>query len=288
MKFGLRYCNTAAFVDSGYTVELAQAAEQAGFDSLWTVEHTILPLDYASVYPYASSGRVAGGDSTTELPDPLIWMAYVAAATKTIKLGTAVIILPQHNPVITAKQVATLDHMSGGRIILGVGVGWLQEEFDALGVPFEKRGKRADEYIEAMRELWSADAPTYAGEFVNFKNAYCRPQPVRGSVPIIIGGHSKAAARRAGRLGNGFFPARGVPTELFDLARETAVAHGRDPAAIEMTVSMPDSPDEIPALADAGVDRVTVPVSQMAGLEAMVNSPEDVAKWRAVIAQYGD
>ena len=287
MKFGLRYCNTGPFVDAGYAVELAQAAEEAGFESLWTVEHTILPGDYTSVYPYAASGRVAGGDATTPLPDPLIWMSYIAAATKHIKLASGIIILPQHNPVITAKQVATLDHMSGGRIILGIGVGWLKEEFEALGVPFEKRGKRTDEYIEAMRELWSAEAPAYSGDFVSFKDAYCRPQPVGGTVPIVVGGHSKAAARRAGRLGDGFFPARGVPTELFGLVRETAEQAGRNPDDVEITVSMPDSPDEIPALRAAGVSRVTVPVSQMAGLTAMVTSPEDVTKWQPVIAQYG-
>lgn len=286
MKFGLRYCNTGPFVDAAYAVELAQAAEEAGFDSLWTVEHTILPGDYASVYPYAASGRVAGGDSTTPLPDPLIWMSYIAAATKTIKLATGIIILPQHNPVIVAKQVATLDHMSGGRIILGIGVGWLKEEFDALGVPFEKRGRRTDEYIAAMRELWSAEAPTYDGEFVRFKDAYCRPQPVGGSVPIVIGGHSKAAARRAGRLGDGFFPARGNPIELHALVRETAAEAGRNPDDVEITISMPDSEDDLAALKAAGISRVTVPVSQMAGLNAMVTSPEDVAKWRPLIEQF--
>ena len=157
---------------------------------------------------------MAGGRNDIPLPDPLIWMAFVAAATTRIKLATGILILPQHNPVLAAKQIATLDHLSRGRILLGIGVGWLQEEFAALGVPFAERGARTDEYIVAMRELWSADKPTFKGRFVAFEGAYCRPQPVNKSVPIIVGGHSEAAARRAGRLGDGFFPARGAPAEL--------------------------------------------------------------------------
>ena len=125
-------------------------------------------------------------------------MAYVAAATQRINLATGILILPQHNPVITAKQIATLDYMSGGRVLLGIGVGWMREEFDAIGTPFDDRGPRADDYVGAMRALWSQEKSTYHGDFVSFDNVYCRPQPVNGSVPIIVGGHSKPAARRAG------------------------------------------------------------------------------------------
>ncbi len=286
MKFGLRYCNTGRYVDPQRAIELAQAGEEAGFESLWTVEHTVIPGGYESVYPYAASGRIAEGNDAVMLPDPIIWMTYVAAVTHRIKLATGVIILPQHNPVVKAKQVATLDYMSGGRVLLGIGVGWLEEEFNALGVPFARRGKRADDYVHAMRELWRSDAPSYDGEFVAFKEAYCRPQPVNKDVPIIVGGHSKAAARRAGRLGDGFFPARGVPTELFELARQTARESGRDPDALEITIGMPPSPDDIPGLAQLGVDRVLVPITPMAGLPAMVTSAEDVLKWREIIDRY--
>ena len=154
MKFGLRYCNTGRYVDAKEAVALAQAAETVGFESLWTVEHTIVPAGYASAYPYDPSGKMAGGRNDMPLPDPLIWMAFVAAATTKIKLATGILILPQHNPVLAAKQIATLDHLSRGRTLLGVGVGWLQEEFAALGVPFAERGARMDEYIAAMRD-WS-------------------------------------------------------------------------------------------------------------------------------------
>ena len=288
MKFGLRYCNTGPYVDPATAVELAQAAEAAGFESMWTVEHTVVPAGYGSAYPYSPSGKMAGGNDAIPLPDPLIWMAYVAAATRRIGLGTAILILPQHNPVVVAKQVATLDHLSGGRILLGIGAGWLKEEFEALGVPFETRGRRTDECIKVLRELWQAEKPTFQGEFVRFKDAYCRPQPVNGTVPIILGGHSEAAAKRAGRLGDGFFPARGAPAELFDLARRTAKEAGRDPNAIEMTASLPDDLAQIPALIQLGVKRILVPVSPMAGLKTVIASPEDCARWKPIIEQYAD
>ncbi|MFM9938493.1 MAG: LLM class F420-dependent oxidoreductase [Hyphomicrobiaceae bacterium] len=286
MRFGLRYCNTGAYVDPARAVELAQAAEAAGFESLWTVEHTVVPGGYGSTYPYAAGGRMAGGNDAIPLPDPLIWMAYVAAATKRIKLATGIMILPQHNPVVVAKQVATLDHMSGGRILLGIGVGWLKEEFDALGVPFAERGKRTDEYIAVLRELWAAEKPSFEGQFVRFKDAYCRPQPVNRHVPIIVGGHSAAAAKRAGALGDGFFPARGAPADLFAIAREAARASGRDPARLEITVGLPDKLEDIPALAAQGVSRVLVPVGGMAGLATVIATPDDCLKWRDILQTY--
>lgn len=286
MKFGLRYCNTGAYVDPAKAVALAQAADEAGFESLWTVEHTVVPGGYGSTYPYADGGKMAGGNDAIPLPDPLIWMSYVAAATRRVKLATGIMILPQHNPVVVAKQVATLDHLSGGRVMLGIGVGWLKEEFDALGVPFEDRGRRTDEYIAVLRELWGSEKPSFSGEFVRFKEAYCRPQPKHGQVPIIVGGHSPPAARRAGRLGDGFFPARGAPKELFDLARSAARDAGRDPAALEITVSLPEKLEEIAELAKLGVDRVLVPVSPMAGLATVIATPEDALKWRDTIERY--
>jgi probable F420-dependent oxidoreductase len=286
MKFGLRYCNTGPYVDPQAAITLAQAAEAAGFESLWTVEHTIVPAGYASTYPYDPSGKMAGGRSDIPLPDPLIWMAFVAAATSRIKLATGIMILPQHNPVIAAKQIATLDHLAGGRILLGIGVGWLKEEFAALGVPFAERGARTDEYIAAMRELWSAERPTFRGRFVAFEGAYCRPQPVNRAVPIIVGGHSEAAALRAGRLGDGFFPARGAPAELIATARRAAAAAGRDPDKLEVTASLPDDLAELEALRALGVTRVVVPAAGGAGLKARIRGPEDLAQWTKVIAAH--
>jgi probable F420-dependent oxidoreductase len=229
-----------------------------------------------------------GGTDDFPIPDPLIWMAYIAAATSRINLGTAILILPQHNPVITAKQVATLDHVSGGRILLGIGVGWMKEEFDAIGASFHDRGKRADEYVAAMRELWSSERPTFHGDFVHFDAAFCKPQPVNKSIPIIVGGDSRVAARRAGRLGDGYFPARGAPFDFIDLARRTAEEHGRDPDALEITTSVPDDLSDIPKLAAAGVKRLAVPVSSGTGLKAVIRGPEDALKWRDTIEKYAD
>ena len=174
--------------------------------SAWTVEHTVIPENYKSAYPYSEDGKMAGGQDDVPLPDPLIWMAYVASVTSKINLATGILILPQHNPVIMAKQIATLDMMSGGRVLLGIGEACMREEFEALGAPFEDRGARTDDYVAAMRALWSQEKATHHGEYANFENIYCRPQPIDGAVPIIVGGHSRPAARRAGRLGNGYFP----------------------------------------------------------------------------------
>jgi len=288
MKFGLRYCNTGRYIDPAKAIELVQAGEDAGFESAWTVEHTVVPEGYQSAYPYSDDGKMAGGQDDVPLPDPLIWMAYVAAATSKINLATGILILPQHNPVITAKQIATLDFMSGGRVLLGIGVGWMREEFEALGAPFDDRGARTDDYVAAMRALWSQEKATHHGEYVKFENVYCRPQPINGSVPIIVGGHSRPAARRAGRLGNGYFPARGAPADLIALARKTAEEHGRDPDAIEITTSLPNDMDEIPSLAAAGVSRILVPVTPMAGLATRIANPDDVKNWRDIIDKYAE
>ncbi len=249
MKFALHFANNT-FPDPQGAQRLARLAEDAGFDSIFAVEHVVWPTSYASTYPYAPTGRLPGNPAT-KMPDPLIWMAYVAGVTTRLRLMTAVVILPLHNPLVLAKTVATLDHMSGGRIELGIGVGWLKEEFAALGVPFEKRGARADEYVAAMRTLWAQDDASFDGAFVSFTGMSCNPKPVRGHVPIVIGGHSEAAARRAGRLGDGFFPSIGSQVDimpLLDVVRRSAEAAGRDPASVELITGCPG------ALPQSGVD----------------------------------
>src|SRR2546429_9172915 len=152
MKFGLRYASLGRYASGPAAVELAQAAEAAGLDSIWTVEHVVVPHGYQSRYPYSPTGRMGSGLEDFPIPDPLIWLAYIASATRTIKLGTAILILPQRNPVITAKAVATLDHLAGRRrVLLGIGVGWLAGEFSALRVAFEGRGARHGAYVAALR-----------------------------------------------------------------------------------------------------------------------------------------
>ncbi len=266
MKFGLMFANTGPFASAAGVVELATVAEQVGFESVWTVEHVIWPEEYSSEYPYSPTGRLPG-DSTSPIPDPLIWLSFAAAHTSTIRLATGILILPQRNPLVLAKSAATLDVLSGGRLALGIGVGWLEEEFEALQVPFAERGARTDEYIAAMRTLWAGDNATFDGRFAGFQNVTSNPKPDRGDIPIVVGGHSKAAARRAGRLGNGFFPGKGSMeevAELVDVVRQTAADADRDPAAIEITAGHPGlfGADPVAAaeeLAAVGVTRSIVP-----------------------------
>lgn len=260
------FANVGPMAHAEGAVAIAQAAEAGGFESLWTVEHTVVPAGYQSTYPYSDTGRMPGPEES-DMPDPLIWLAFVAAKTSTIRLGTGILILPQRNPVVLAKEVATLDRLSGGRVELGIGVGWLEEEFDAIGVPFKERGKRTDDHVAALRALWTQDQASHQGPYVSFEKAISRTQPTQANVPIVVGGHSEAAARRAGRLGDGFFPGKGTHEEIANLIavmRRSAEEHGRNPDAIEITSGGngalgSKALDEVKALADLGVSRVIVP-----------------------------
>ena len=261
MHFGVAFANVFTFAEPDAARAIATVAEEAGFESLWTVEHVVVPAGYQSRYPYDPSGRMPAPDDTP-LPDPFVWLAFVAAATSRIKLGTGIAILPQRNPLIAAKEVATLDRLSGGRVLLGVGAGWLREEFEALGVPFERRGRRLDEHIEAMRALWAGERASYEGELVRFAPCTMSPRPPGGRVPIHIGGHTEVAARRAGRLGDGFFPGT-TDTEhlarILGVMRRAAEEAGRDPSAIEVTSGGAFDADGVKRLADLGIHRVLVP-----------------------------
>lgn len=266
MRFGVAFANTGPLADGPTAAACMQAVEAAGFESAWTVEHVLVPVGYQSAYPYARSGKMPGGEHVA-IPDPLVWLAYVAAATDRLVLGTGILILPQRNPAVVAKEIATLDRLSGGRLRLGVGAGWLEEEFDALGVPFERRGRRLDAYIAALRALWTGEEVTLDDGYHRWERVVSLPTPADGPVPIVIGGHTEVAARRAGRLGDGFFPGKGSPTELahlFSVMRDAAEAAGRDPDAIEITagsaaVGGTDPVGAVQELAALGVSRVIVP-----------------------------
>ncbi len=260
MKFGLMFINSGPFSDHELLAHLAQTAEQCGFESLWTVEHVVIPKDYQSPYPYSKTGKIPGGEDVA-IPDPLLPLSFVAAITKTIRLATGVVILPQRHPLYLAKEIATLDLLSGGRVILGVGSGWLKEEFDALGLDFKTRGPRTNEAIQAMRACWREDPSNFHGKHFDFGPLRSFPKPPGGTVPIHIGGHSQAAAKRAGRLGDGFFPAIGeIPKlqELFATMRETAQQAGRDAAQIELSCMGRAAADSVKALAEIGISRVVV------------------------------
>ena len=197
MKFGIAFANIGPFIEPERACGLARSAEKAGFESIWTVDHVVVPSGYRSTYPYDPSGRLPSGEDAP-FPDPLIWLAYIARATSTIRLATGILILPQRNPLVLAKELATLDYLSSGRVTLGVGIGWLKEEFDALGIPFDKRGERTEEAVAAMRALWSQERASTEGATVSFRDVYLRPQPPGGTIPVHIGGHSEVAAPAGG------------------------------------------------------------------------------------------
>jgi probable F420-dependent oxidoreductase len=261
MKLGLMFVNSGPFSNPALLAHLAITAERCGVESMWTVEHVVIPQDYKSPYPYSSSGKIPGGEDVS-IPDPLLPLAFAAAVTKTIKLATGVLILPQRHPLYVAKEAATLDVLSGGRAILGIGSGWLEEEFSSLGLDFHTRGARTDESIKSLRALWSEDSASFHGKHFNFGPVKCFPKPIqKGGVPIHIGGHSPAAAKRAGRYGDGFFPALAeIPKlkELFALMKSEADKAGRDASKIELSCMGRPRVEELKALEGIGVSRVVI------------------------------
>lgn len=242
-------------------------AEACGFESVGAVEHTVVASGYASVYPYDASGRMDLADDL-DIPDPLDLLAFLAGQTSRIGLATGVLVLPNHHPVVLAKRAATVDALSGGRLRLVVGMGWMREEVEACGADFDSRGRRGDEQLEVLRKLWAGTAPSGAshdGEFFRFKGALSYPKPVRkGGVPIHVGGHTEAAARRAGRYGDGLQPLGVAGDELRSLValmREEAEKSGRDPDALELTLGHSLSavtPEKAERLAGLGASRLVL------------------------------
>lgn len=271
MKLGIAAANAVPFADPAAGRELVLAAEEAGVESLWTVEHVVWPTAYGSTYPYHPSGKMPG-DPSIPIPDPLVWLAWAAAMTSRIRLGTGVLILPQRNPLVVAKELATLDVLSGGRLELGVGVGWLREEFDAIGVDFTSRGRRTDEMLEAMLALWSEPATARDGEHVAFAEVALNPKPVQSPIPITVGGKAPVAGRRAARFGRGFYVGPESMEELHEriqMVRTECERVGRDPDTLEITAIYPgrytDEPDvAAERMAAAGVDRLLVPAHHIA------------------------
>lgn len=243
---------------------LGREAEDRGFESIWVAEHVVLFDDYESRYPYAADGRFPGaGDSG--LLEPLTALTYLAAVTDRIRLGTGICLVPQRNPVYTAKQVVDLDCLSGGRVDFGIGVGWLREEFEALAVPFARRGARTDEYLQVMRSLWTDDVSSFEGEHYTLPACRMYPKPVqRPHPPIHVGGESAAAMRRAARHGEGWYSFNRLPDELDEpLERLDAMLaeEGRTRADLQLTVSPyfhPVDAAAVEAYRARGVDRLVV------------------------------
>lgn len=267
MKWGIVFSSTG-FPDPDAAIALAQTAEEVGFESLWAPEHVIMSrAPDATPYRGMPDGKMDRLARRGGIPDPLTWLTFVAAVTTRITLGTNVLILPEHQPTVLAKTAATLDHLSGGRLILGIGVGELPEEYEAVGMEFTNRGRRMDEYIDAIRTLWRDDVATFSGEHVRFDQVECRPWPVNRAIPLHVGGTSEAAVRRAARTGDGYFPfvfpgedITVLLPEVIERVRKQAVEFGRDPAAIEITSGGARTVDEAKWYAEIGVDRVTIAV----------------------------
>ncbi|WP_260615502.1 LLM class F420-dependent oxidoreductase [Microbispora sp. KK1-11] len=263
--------------DPEWIAGFARHAEACGFESVVVVEHTVVMSRYSSVYPYDSSGRMELPDDC-DIPDPLDLLAFLAGRTSEIGLATGVLVLPNHHPVVLAKRLATVDALSGGRLRVCVGMGWMKEEIEACGADFATRGRRADEQIRVMRALWAGGGPDgvgHHGEFFDFDGAMTYPKPVRGAVPLHIGGHSVAAARRAGRLGDGFQPLGVVGDDLrrlLGVMRAEAEACGRDPEALELTLGHMVSritPEKAASLAALGAGRILLSPTPTADLAAV-------------------
>lgn len=263
MKFGLMFANAGPFSNPELFEVLVTSAEQAGFESIWTVEHVVVPVGYESRYPYSPSGRMPGSEDSP-ISDPIVALGYAAALTRRIRLATGIVIVPQRHPVYLAKEYATLDVLSRGRAIAGVGIGWLREEFDVLGVPFEERAARTEESIHAVRSLWSARPEPFEGEFYRWPAVESNPKPVQpGGVPFVVGGHVEGAARRAARVGDGFFPVRGSFEELprlFAALRDECGKTGRDPEQIELSTGATGELDAglVHRYEDLGIARLVV------------------------------
>jgi len=283
MKIGFFAVGIADTARPEMIAGIAKTAERLGFATVWAPEHIVLLEDFASRYPYSGDGKIPI-PTTTPLLDPFIALTYAAAHTSRIRLATGICILPERNPLVLAKVAASLDYLSNGRFALGIGIGWLEEEFKAIGVPWARRTKRTREYVEAMRNLWGDERSSYSGEFVNFENARSYPKPVQGrKLPILVGGQTDPALRRAAAYGDGWCGFNLTPEETAQkvkVLRELIKAAGRASENFEFSMSPPANatPDDLKRYRDAGVQELYLaptlktPPKNLAELERMLET----------------
>lgn len=264
MKIGLFAVGTPKMAGGALLRTVATNAERLGVATLWVPEHVVLLDKYASKYPYSQDGALPA-PTNAPIFDPFISLTAMAAVTSKIRLATGICLVPEHNPLVLAKVVATLDFLSGGRALLGVGIGWLEEEFQAIGIPWEKRAQRTRECIEAMRKLWGEEPCSYSGEFVNFEGVRSNPKPISGpKLPVWFGGESGPALRRVAEYGNGWCGFNLTPDEATAKIRrieELLKASGRKRSDVELAVSpytKPSTVDDLKRYRDAGVDEVVL------------------------------
>lgn len=243
MQFGLNIPPRGPLAEREAIMTIARRAEELGFACLAIPDHIVVPNDIGSRYPYAEDGAFPG--AAGEFIEPLALMAFLGAATSRIRLMTSVLVVPHRPAVLTAKMLATIDALTGGRVTIGVGAGWMREEFEAIGAPpFAERGRVTDEYIAAFRELWTNDTPRFDGEYVRFSDIIFLPRPVQRPIPVWSGGESGAALRRAGRIADGWYPVGTNARYPLDtlaryderLAKVKRIAEdaGRDPANLHL------------------------------------------------------
>ncbi|MDG2306651.1 MAG: LLM class F420-dependent oxidoreductase [Candidatus Binatia bacterium] len=283
MKIGLIPCNVGV-TNVDMMIKMAQTAEEVGLESIWTFEHALVPENYESAYPYSADGKM-GATPETNFVDPLIALSAIAQHTKKLRLGTGVNILPQSNPLMLAKQAASLDFVSGGRFMLGIGIGWLKEEFEALGVPFERRGARFADYVEAMRKVWSGDTVEHESDFIKWTGFKSYPVPVQSPLPLIIGGSKKNALKRVARYGQGWYaPAASADqvAALLPALDEACAAEGRDRSTIEISTMyipvMEPVEEALPRYRDLGVERLIIPLQALGEkpMEGLARLGDDV------------
>lgn len=246
MRFGVAIGNLGAFGDPAGVdacIEVAQAADQLGYDSVWTNDHIVVPTNIESRYPYNETG-IFPASPTVRCYEPLVMMSALAAATENAQIGCSVLVIPYRHPAVTAKMLAAADRISGGRIVLGAGVGWMREEFEALNLPpehFEHRGSVTNEYLRAMKDLWTNSGPSsFHGEYVQFENVGAYPKPAQeDGIPIVVGGNGINAWRRASRWGDGYHAAfQSVQSLAYEVegVREACRRDRRDPDELEISM----------------------------------------------------
>ena len=263
MKFALMGVGSGSTARPDILVQVAQKGEELGFESAWIPEHLAVPVEMKARYPGSADGKFPGG-SGVALHDPFVALSFVAAQTKTLKLGTGVFVLPLRNTISVAKAVASLDVLSQGRVIFGIGVGWCEEEFDAVGMPFKNRASRTREAVSVMRALWTEETPQFAGTHHRFQPVGFNPKPVqKPHPPVVFGGDSRAALKRTAELADGWCGLRYTPdsvTPYLATLKELTEQAGRDFSQLEITVGLDPSVeltlDTVKRFEDAGVHRL--------------------------------
>jgi len=258
MKIGLNMGLSSRSMD---VAVVAQKAEALGFESLWLPEHTVMPVHVSTRYQGSADGAIP--PSMSDMGDPFIGLARASAVTKTLKLGTGICLVPEHNPLVLAKTIATLDHISNGRVLFGIGAGWLKEETEILGGNFPHRWSQTREAVLAMKELWTKDEAEFHGKFYDFPPVRSSPKPAqKPHPPVLLGGAAANVFKRAAAWGDGWLPIRVTPEDVKKgraILDELAQAQGRAPNSLEITVyGQEGDPDMLKRFEEAGASRVTV------------------------------